>query len=33
MLLPRAKATGDWTVDLIKPWGKIVRRDLQKYNK
>ncbi len=33
MLLPRAKATGQWTDDLIKPWGKIVRETLLKYNK
>lgn len=32
MLLPRAKATGNWTDDLIKPWGKMVKRDLKKYN-
>ena len=29
MLLPRAKATGNWTKDLIKPWGKIVRETLR----
>lgn len=33
MLLPRAKATGDWTPDLIKPWGKLVRNTLLRYNK
>lgn len=33
MLLPRAKATGDWTIDLIKPWGKMVKASLLKYNK
>ena len=33
MLLPRAKATGNWTPDLIKPWGKMVREALRKYNK
>ncbi len=32
MLLPRAKATGQWTDDLIKPWGKMVRETLLKYN-
>jgi len=32
MLLPRAKATGQWTEDLIKPWGKMVRETLRKYN-
>lgn len=33
MLLPRAKATGNWTDDVIKPWGKLVRTTLLKYNK
>ena len=33
MLLPRAKATGNWTNDLIKPWGKLVRNTLLKYNR
>ena len=32
MLLPRAKATGNWTPDLIKPWGKMVKEALTKYN-
>ena len=32
MILPRAKATGGWTPDLIKPWGKLVREALIKYN-
>lgn len=32
MLLPRAKATGGWTEDLIKPWGKIVRETLRKHD-
>jgi len=32
MLLPRAKATGEWTDDLIKPWGKMVRETLLRYN-
>lgn len=32
MLLPRAKATGQWTDDLIKPWGKLVRETLRKRN-
>ena len=32
MLLPRAKATGNWTKDLIKPWGKIVRETLRMKN-
>ena len=31
MLLPRAKATGNWTDDLIKPWGKMVKQALKKY--
>ncbi len=30
MLLPRAKATGKWTDDLIKPWGHIVKSTLRK---
>lgn len=30
MLLPRAKADGKWTPDLIKPWGKMVRSTLAK---
>lgn len=33
MLLPRAKADGNWTDDVIKPWGKLVRKTLLKYNK
>ncbi len=33
MLLPRAKATGKWTPDLIKPWGKLVKETLLNYNK
>ena len=33
MLLPRAKATGNWTDDLIKPWGKMVKQALKKYNR
>ena len=33
MLLPRAKADGNWTDDVIKPWGKLVRKTLIKYNK
>ena len=32
MLLPRAKATGNWTSDLIKPWGKMVKEALTRYN-
>jgi endoglucanase len=32
MLLPRAKATGQWTPDLIKPWGKMVRETLRRFN-
>lgn len=31
MLLPRADAKGPWTDDLIKPWGKIVKKTLAKY--
>ena len=33
MLLPRAKATGNWSKDLIKPWGRIVRETLREKNK
>lgn len=33
MLLPRAKATGNWTDDLIKPWGKVVRKTLLDNNR
>lgn len=33
MLLPRAKADGNWTDDLIKPWGKLAKESLLKYNK
>ncbi len=33
MLLPRAKACGQWTDDLIKPWGKIARQTLLKHNR
>ena len=33
MLLQRAKADGNWTDDVIKPWGKLVRKTLLKYNK
>ncbi len=33
MLLPRAKATGDWEEDgVIKPWGKLARDAVMKYN-
>lgn len=31
MLLPRAESTGNWTPDLIKPWGKLVKEALLKY--
>lgn len=33
MLLPRASAKGNWTDDLLKPWGKLVRETLVKLNK
>jgi endoglucanase len=26
MLLPRASATGDWSDDLLKKWGKITKQ-------
>ena len=32
MLLPRASAEGNWTDDLIKPWGKISREAIRKGN-
>lgn len=32
MLLPRAKAAGNWSKDLIKPWGRIVRETLREKN-
>ncbi len=32
MLLPSAKATGDWTEAVIKPWGKLARDAVRKYN-
>lgn len=33
MLLPRADEKRVWTDDLIKPWGKIVKKTLLKYNR
>lgn len=33
MLLPRATATGPWADDVIKPYGKLVKGLLQRYNK
>jgi len=33
MLLPRATATGPWADDVIKEYGKLVKRLLLKYNK
>jgi len=32
MLIPKAKSTGQWTEDVIKPWGKMVRETMKKYN-
>jgi endoglucanase len=32
MLLPRATATGPWADDVIKPYGKMVKEMLLKYN-
>jgi endoglucanase len=29
MLLPRAEAEGNWTDDLLKPWGKLVRNSIR----
>lgn len=33
MILPSAPATGKWTERQIKPWGRMVRETLRKYNK
>lgn len=33
MLLPRAKSEGNWTNDVIKPYGTKVRNYLREYNK
>lgn len=33
MLLPRASSNGGWTAELIKPWGKLCRASILKYNK
>lgn len=33
MLLPRAKATGGWADDVIKPWGRMTREKLRTLNK
>ena len=33
MLLPRATATGPWADDVIKPYGKLVKSLLLKYNR
>ena len=32
MLLPRAAACGNWTDDLIKPWGKLARESIRTAN-
>lgn len=32
MLIPRASKKGHWTDDVIKPYGKLVRKYLRKYN-
>ena len=32
MLLPRAKATGNWSKDLIKTWGRLARATLREKN-
>lgn len=32
MLLPRASKDGGWADDVIKPYGKMVRENLRKYN-
>jgi endoglucanase len=33
MLLPRATATGPWSDDVIKEYGKLVKGLLKKYNR
>ncbi|MBP1617373.1 MAG: Cellulase [Bacteroidetes bacterium] len=32
MLLPRASSKGNWTADLLKPWGKLARESILKAN-
>ena len=33
ILLPQAKSTGNWNINsVVKPWGKMVRTALRKYN-
>jgi endoglucanase len=32
MLLPQAKSTGPWPDDVIKPYGRLVKSMLRKYN-
>lgn len=32
MLLPRSDSEGNWTEDLIKPWGKLARNTIHSYN-
>ncbi|MDY9917623.1 MAG: glycoside hydrolase family 5 protein [Proteiniphilum sp.] len=32
MLLPRASADGNWTEDLLKPWGKLTRNSIRNAN-
>ncbi|MFT4072549.1 MAG: glycoside hydrolase family 5 protein [Dysgonamonadaceae bacterium] len=32
MLIPRASSYGNWTSDVIKPWGKIARESIRKAN-
>ena len=30
MLLPRAEAEGNWTDDLLKPWGRLARNSIRR---
>ena len=32
MLLPRSSSDGNWTDDLLKPWGKLARESIREYN-
>jgi endoglucanase len=32
MILPRADKKGGWTEELIKPYGRLVREFVRKYN-
>ena len=32
MLLPHAEAEGNWTEELLKPWGKLARNSIRRGN-